>query len=50
MTRIELQGKTIRVTVNEDLSLSVARRDGRPGWESSRSQVPTLARIAGVAS
>ena len=47
MALLELAGKGIRVVLNDDLSLTVLRRDGRPLWESSRSHTPAVVAMGG---
>lgn len=47
MSLVTLTGKNVRVVLNEDLSLAVSRRDGRPVWQSSKSQAPTIIATGG---
>ena len=42
MRAFEVAGDGITVRVNEDLSLTVRRRDGRTLWATSSTQPPTL--------
>ena len=42
MNQLELSGKNVNIQVNENLSLTVLRRDGRLLWESSKTQTPTI--------
>jgi len=37
MCLTRLTGKNVQVALNDDLSITVSHRDGRPLWESSRS-------------
>jgi len=41
MCLTRLTGKNVQVALNDDLSITVSHRDGRPLWESSRSVTPT---------
>jgi hypothetical protein len=42
MNPLELSGVNINLRVNEDLSLTVRRRDGRVLWETSKTHTPIL--------
>lgn len=42
MNQLKLTGKDMRIMVNEDVSLSVFRRDDTLLWQSSRSYIPAL--------